>query len=303
MNASGSMHSRQSMQSVHCPLSSHSPPSSNPFLRRARSHPLPHGLCGQPLYGAVNEGYSTRNALAAEDPISALERLLRERDEVGGGKLDLQEFADALSEADDEVTAGDLEHIFKSICDDEMEISIGRFIAFIRRSYHRTQRRSLIVDGKAHSATTRIAFRCAFPDVFGDDLGDDQELEIWADAQIASIHRLTERFQEEAENPGVVDFAEFEAAVKNMGLGFKKHELHRLFGLFLEEQRGARPRKKRKGRASKHELSLKFLARFLEPKVEGNEEYSRWTPRQIIKAVFIGMLIDHNGQNNGNMVR
>jgi len=302
MHSLRSSHSLQSLHSMHSVPRSY-PLNNTPYLRSIRSQPLLPGLS---LHGAPNEGYSTPNSSFSEDPIVALERMLRDRDESGGGKLDFQEFADALTEADDDVGAADLENIFKSICDDEMEISIERFVRYIRSSYIQTQRKSFIVTGKTHSATTRIAFRSAFPDVFGDDLGDDRHRELWADAQISSIHKLTEKFQEEAENPGVVDFAEFEAAVKNIGLDFKKHELDRLFGLFLAEQRRSRKREKglKAGRNSKHELSLKFLAQFLEPKVEGKAEYSRLKPRQIIKAVFIGMLIDHNGQSNdGHMVR
>lgn len=116
--------------------------------------------------------------------IMKLERLLRDRDEAGDGKLDMQEFQDAVAEADGDVDDNDLEHIFNSICDDKEEIHIDRFIAYIKKSYHQTQRRSFIVNGKMNPATPKIAFRSAFPDVFGDDLGSDENRELWADAQV-----------------------------------------------------------------------------------------------------------------------
>ena len=113
-----------------------------------------------------------------------LERLLRDRDEAGDGKLDMQEFQDALTEADGDCGDNDLEHIFQSICDHKGEIDIDRFIAYIRKTYEQSQRRSFIVNGKMNPATPKIAFRSAFPDVFGDDLDTDENRELWAGPQV-----------------------------------------------------------------------------------------------------------------------
>jgi len=253
-----------------------------------------------------NDGYSTPNSSVGtlgsglpsitEDPITKLERLLRDRDEAGDGKLDMQEFQDAVTEADNEVDDNDLEHIFKSICDHKEEIHIDRFVAYIKKSYHQTQRRMFIVSGKMNPATPKIAFRSAFPDVFGEDLDSDENREVWADAQIRSIKKLMEQFEAESEN-GVVDFAEFEAAIRNLGINFSKPQMNRLFVIFLGEQEAKRKRLKKRGirgQKSKYELSLKFMAEYLEPKVEDNDKYGHLKPKQIIESVFLDLLKDYS---------
>lgn len=226
--------------------------------------------------------------------------MLRDRDEAGDGKLDMQEFQDALAEADGDVDDNDLEHIFKSICDDKEEIHIDRFIAYIRKSYQQSQRRSFIVMGKMNPATPKIAFRSAFPDVFGDDLDADENRELWADPQIRTIAKLQEQFETESESGGVVDFAEFEAALKNLGIKLTKTQLNRLFVIFLGEQEAHRKQLKKKGirgHKSRYELSLKFMTEYLEPKVEDHGKYGHLKPKQIIKSVFLDLLRDYNKLN------
>lgn len=96
---------------------------------------------------------------------------------------------------------------------------------------------------------------------------------------------------------GVVDFAEFEAAIKNLGIKLSKSQMNRLFVIFLGEQEAKRKDLKKqgiRGHKSKYELSLKFMAEYLEPKVEDNEKYGHLKPKQIIKSVFLELLKDYN---------
>ena len=103
---------------------------------------------------------------------------------------------------------------------------------------------------------------------------------------------LLAHFKEEAESESgiAIDFPEFEAAIKNMGLFLKKERLKKVFARLLGEQdleneRQGIPKRRRKGH--EYELGLEFLMTFLKHKVKN---YRDLKPTQIVKVVFMDVL-------------
>ena len=114
---------------------------------------------------------------------------------------------------------------------------------------------------------------------------------------------LKQRLEEETENVGVIDFAEFEAAMNNMDIALRKEQLNEIFTHFLNEQEleNMRNAVETKQTRKTHEVALDFLIRFLEQKVDNHEHLK---PAQIVKLVFMDVLHDlDDGDDDDTFVR
>eukprot|EP01083_Nonionella_stella_P040177 109188_1 len=207
----------------------------------------------------------------------------------------LEEFEEAIQEIDHAIAMNDLEQIFAHIAGKQKEISIAHLIAHVRTTHN--------TSNNAPITTPMTLFRGAFPDVFG-DINDVENREIWGDAQNDSIRQLEKALQEEAENEGVIDFPEFEAAISNMGIRLDKTHLEKLFAHFLGEQdvydtkMGNKLRRydteQLMGIDKKYELKLGFLMHILQEKVENHEHLK---PKQILKLGFMELLLNDTHLN------
>ena len=114
---------------------------------------------------------------------------------------------------------------------------------------------------------------------------------------MSSIHKLEEQLQEEAENEGVIDYPEFQAAINNMGIDFSKKQLKKIFAHFLGEQdeyhrKMGIPKNRIKGH--EYEVKLGFMMDILKTKVENHQHLK---PKQIIKLALGELLLNDNQLN------
>jgi len=275
----------QSASSVHSAHSHHSVQSSVHSVHQATMSPR--------SFHQVQLSSSMKSVQS--DIIKKLKKILRDKDDTGDGKLDLEEFSEAIHDFDPDVSAHDLEDIFHLFCDKTThEISISKLIKFISKAQNDKQ---APINSLA-SPTPKAIFRGAFPDIFSDDDDDvASHREIWGDAHSTSIHKLEEQLQEEAENEGVIDFPEFEAAINNMGIEFTKAQLKKLFAHFLGEQdvhdRKLKILKKRK-KGREYEVRLAFLMELLKKTVDN---HAHLKPKQILQLAFMELLMNENKLN------
>jgi len=225
-----------------------------------------------PRVNAVEYKSPNRKAIS---PLSALEQMLRDVDDGKNGMLDREEFEEALLSVDENCSRHDIDHIFQSLCTQSEEISITKFITYVR---HRTK-------STRGLETPKLTFHAAFPDVLSHDDEDEDDAQVdtdvWGGAKMSAMRQMEKQLRAEAENDGVIDFPEFAAAMSNLGIHFEKRQLRLIFKHFV----GAQPILTQTD--GEHEVDVQFVMHLLGDVME---YYSHLQPQQMLKKALMELL-------------
>jgi len=214
------------------------------------------------------------------DPVCQLLELMTDRDDEERGTLELDDFVDALNEADHDVDDNDVEHIFKLFSDEQDRVDIVEFIQHVRSKYNEHMHKAVFDRNAKVPSSTRAVFRSAFPDVFG-EFHSLENREVWGDAQVRCMLTLRDHFEAEAESADLLDYPEFASALNNMSITRgKSPSSKQLFERLLQAQECDE---------EEGELSLKFLMATLDKETR-SRKYNDLKPKEMTKLMFADLL-------------
>eukprot|EP01084_Bolivina_argentea_P224903 380188_1 len=135
--------------------------------------------------------------------------------------------------------------------------------------------------------TKEKIIRIAFKNIFEPNSGKSSmtnslnvtTTQLWGYSNGTSLQRLQKELNDEATDNTTLDYPEFESAMSNLGVLFKKDKLISLYSYFLEEQNKSNIRK---------ELNIEFFIKYLGETVKNHQQM---VPKQIIEAGFGQVLL------------